>query len=108
MTHVHITHGIVEYKVRALLVDGVVGQVHEPVVQILGAGSTVLFGGKAGQSLLINKNAQGVNARDKHVDPEVELKAVDEVGLVHVALHHASIVLEFSIRQSILSILRVR
>jgi len=66
--------------------------VHELVVQVFGPGRPVLLRGEAGQSLLVDEDPQRVDAADQHVDAHVELEAVDQVRLVEVSLHHATLV----------------
>ncbi len=60
--HVHVLHRRVENKLGTVLVDGVVGEVHELVVQVLGARRTVLVSSEAGQPFLVDEDAERVDA----------------------------------------------
>ena len=55
MPNIHILNILVEDKVRTFLIDGVVGEVHEFIVQILRSRGFVLLGGKSCQTLFVNK-----------------------------------------------------
>mmetsp|Transcript_24968 Transcript_24968/g.71638 ORF Transcript_24968/g.71638 Transcript_24968/m.71638 type:complete len:385 (+) Transcript_24968:1608-2762(+) len=74
-------------KVRRALVYGVVREVPIGVLQVLLV-RAVGLGGEAGQALAVDVRAEGVVLRDEDVDPEVELEALDEQRVVHVARHH--------------------
>ena len=75
--HVHVLHALVEYEFGAVLIDGVVGQVHKLVLQVLAPRRAVLLCRKSGQPLLVHKYAEWVNSRDEHVDAHVEFEALD-------------------------------
>ena len=48
----------------------------------------VRTGGEADEAILVEVDAQRVDAGDDDVDADVELGAVDEVGPLDVRLHH--------------------
>ena len=108
MPDIHILNILVEDKVRTFLVDGVVGEMHEFIVQILRSRRFVLLGGKSCQTLFVYKYSQRVDSRYQHIDSHVEFQVVDEVWLVHVSLDNASVVFNFFVSEYILSMLRVR
>jgi len=60
-----------------LLVDGVVGQMHEEVVEVAAHGTFVVFGCKPGQSFFVNKTPQRGNSGDENVNSQVKLEVVD-------------------------------
>lgn len=68
------------------LVDGVVGEVHEDVVDVAAVGLFVRLRAKPGEGHLMHENAQGVHAIQKNVDSKVVLKIIDQVGPVYVFL----------------------
>lgn len=72
----------------AVLVDGVVGQVHEDVLRVFARGRVVSLRGEPGDALVENVDSERVARRDQGVDPHVELVAVDQQGLVQVHLAH--------------------
>lgn len=74
-TYLGLGHGLHVVGV-AVLVDGRVGQVHGQVGGVGGAGLAVGLGAQAEQALVIEVQAQGVAARDEHVQAQVELEAV--------------------------------
>ena len=75
-------------KVARLLVDGVVGQVHEQIVEVFLLWRRVGLSGEPGQALLEHEDTQRVHAIDQHVDTQVKLQPFDQVRLRHVALGH--------------------
>ena len=52
MAHTHIVAVVVEYKLRVVLVDGVVCEVHVLFVQVGVGRLDVLLSGKTGQTLV--------------------------------------------------------
>ena len=72
---------------RAVLVEGVIGQVHCHLRQVALVWRRVRRGGEPGDALVVHVHGQGVHARDKRVYPEVELEPVEKERVVHVPLH---------------------
>ncbi len=70
-------------KVLRMLVDTEVGQVHVSLLYVLYLG-VVLVRGEPRESFVQHVNPQWVVACDQHVDPEVVLEPVDEMGIVNV------------------------
>ena len=66
---------------------------HELIIQILRSRSTVLLSCEPCQPLLVHKNAKRVDTRHQDIDAHVEFKPIDQVGLVHVSLNDASVIL---------------
>ena len=83
-----VIHVVVLHEVARGLVDRVIGQVHEQIIQVCLRWACILLSGKASESLLEHEDSEWVNSIDQHVDSEVKLQVVDQVGLVHVALGH--------------------
>jgi len=75
-------------ELAAVLVDGVVGQVHEDVLRVFDRGWAVFLRGESGDALVEDVDSERVARRDQGVDPHVELVAVDQQGLVQVHLAH--------------------
>jgi hypothetical protein len=65
------------------LVDAVVGEVHEDVADAA-AVVGVLVRGEAHQAVVVEVDAQRVHARQQHVQAQVKLGSVDQVGTSHV------------------------
>jgi len=72
------------------LIDRVVSQVHELVLLGLQV-VRVLTRRKPRQPLLVHIDLQRVDGGECHVDPEVELEAVDEEGVVDVVAGHQAL-----------------
>jgi hypothetical protein len=81
-----IIHVLIKDKVVRVLLDGVVGQVHKEVVEVAVLRSNVLLSRETGEPLLVNEYPQGVNTVDQDIYSEVELQAIDQVGLMEVSL----------------------
>ena len=60
------------------LVDAVVGEVHEDIADAA-AVVGVLVGGKAHQAVIVEVDAERVQARQQHVQPQIKLGPVDQV-----------------------------
>mmetsp|Transcript_9983 Transcript_9983/g.15087 ORF Transcript_9983/g.15087 Transcript_9983/m.15087 type:complete len:281 (+) Transcript_9983:1693-2535(+) len=81
---------LVLYEVIILLIDRVVGQMHELIVLI--ELCSVGLGGKPCQPLLIYVDPQGLVASHHHVDTQVELVPVDQQGVRDVPRDDAQLV----------------
>lgn len=53
--------------------------------------------GEPGQSLVVDQNAQRVQATEEHIDSEVPFEPVDEVGVLDVFLDNLSVIVKFQI-----------
>ena len=89
MTYVVSLFIAVEFELIVFLVDRVVGEVHIHVAKIGANWCGVLLGRKANEALVEEEDAQGVATKNKHVDAQVELEALDEEWLVQVTLYDA-------------------
>lgn len=76
------------HVVGRLLVDGVVGQVHEQIVEVGGRWSLVFLGGEAGQAILVDVDAHRCYTVDKHVKSEIELVSVNQTRFGQVSLNN--------------------
>ena len=80
-------------KVSHDLVDGVVSEVDVVVSQVLhlvGVGP----GGEPHEAVLEDVEPQGLNTCHQDIDPDVELEAVNQKGIVDVLLdHHFAVLL---------------
>ena len=76
------------HEVLALLVDGVVGQMHAEIVEVASEGRDVVLSREPRQALLVNEDAQRNDACDQHIYAQVELQIVNEKWLVQVTLRN--------------------
>ncbi len=67
-------------------IHAVVGQMHEPIAEGLHI-RRVLHRGESGQAVLAQVNPERIHRGHQHVQPQVELIAVDQVWILHVLLH---------------------
>lgn len=72
----------------AVFVNRIVCQVHMQISQVAALGRNVFRGGKPCQSFFVDKDPQGSHTRDQHVNPQVELQAINQVRLVKIALRN--------------------
>lgn len=91
MAHIHVLDRFVENEIRVVFVYCVVSEMHILILQILRSWSSVLLGCESGQTLLIHKNPQRVNAGNQDIDSEIEFKSFYQVWFVEVALDYATI-----------------
>ena len=82
-TNVVLLSILILNKLRILLIDRVVGQVHILVVFVELGG--VLFGGESGQAFLVDVDPQRLIARHDYVDSQIELVSIDEKRVSDVA-----------------------
>mmetsp|Transcript_27235 Transcript_27235/g.68701 ORF Transcript_27235/g.68701 Transcript_27235/m.68701 type:complete len:538 (+) Transcript_27235:443-2056(+) len=75
-------------EVGGLLVDGVVGEVHAAVREVVRLGALVGHRAEAREALLEQVGPQRRDAGHEHVDPAVEFQPVHEQRPRHVPLHH--------------------
>ena len=73
-------------KVARLLIDRVVSQVHAKVIQIRRGWTLVLLRRKPCKTIFVNIDAKRCDAVYKHVDAQIKLEAINQVGFVHVPL----------------------
>jgi hypothetical protein len=85
---------LVEDEVRTELVDRVVGQMHELVIEVVGFGHFIGLRAQSSQPLIIHKNPQRICARNEHINPQVELKPLDQERFAHVPLNYAFLILQ--------------
>ena len=77
-------------KLVVLLVDCIVGKVHEFVLLV--DFLSVSLRGKAGKAFLMNIDAQGLVASYAHIDTQVELVAVDQQRVRNVLADHGGLI----------------
>ena len=85
----HVVLIFVKDEFFILLVDGIVGQVHAHILHVFLIRRHIVLSGESSQSLTKDEDPQWVHACHKHIDAEVELESVDEVGAAEVSLDHA-------------------
>lgn len=74
------------HKLLRVLIDAKIGEVDEPLTDILGL-DVVLIGGEAGESLLEHVDLEGIIAGDEDVYAEIVLEVIDEVRVADVLGH---------------------
>ena len=70
------------HEVLALLVDGVVGQMHAEIVEVASEGRDVVLRREPRQALLVNEDAQRNYTSDQHINAQIELQIVNEERFV--------------------------
>jgi hypothetical protein len=108
MAYAHIVSILIEHKLVTFLVDRVVCEMHADVLHVLLVWGHIVLGRETGQPVPEDENAQGIHPCHQHVDAQVELQPVDQVGATQVTLHHAFLsgvyVLEFSSQKNTLAL----
>lgn len=84
--HVLVTR--VEDKVAVMLVDRIVRQMHAESIKVGIHGLVVKLCCKSCQPLVVHVETQGVGTRQQHIDPQVELETINQVGPGQIALDH--------------------
>ena len=86
-----IIHRLSHFKVRVLFIDSVVRQMHVQIVHGLfvsvGLNWLVLVRGEPDETFLVEEYLQWFTAKHEHVESQVKLESIDEVGVLHVLLH---------------------
>lgn len=84
---------LVPVEVVVLLVEAVVGQVHEQVLYVHLRADAVLLGGQPHDPVLVEEYGEGVDDRGhQHVDAKVKLVPVNQRWLLYVLLDHVGVV----------------
>ena len=74
--------------IATALIEGVIGEVHEALVEVAAAGRLVGYRTEAGHAAAAEKELQWVQVGHQHVHPQVELEPVQEERPADVLLHH--------------------
>jgi hypothetical protein len=81
---------LVFFETVVIFVYSVVGQMHEQIFQIRVGRSAVSVGAEAHNTVFMHVDTQGVHSINHHVNPEVVLEFIHQVGPRQVLLdHHA-------------------
>lgn len=72
----------------ALLVKGVVRQVHVAVIHVLNSWLLIGDGAEASETFIADESLEGLESDDDDIDSEVELEAVYQQRVVFVPLNH--------------------
>lgn len=75
-------------ELLAVLVNGVVCQVHAEVVEVAAHRTLVLDSCKSRETFLIDVAPEWRDASHQHVDPEVELETIDKQRFMEVLLRN--------------------
>jgi hypothetical protein len=68
---------IVLHKTLCVLIDRVIGQMHEEIVDVVRIWALIKRGCKSNQTLLINENSKRVDSHEEHVDSEIEFQTIN-------------------------------
>ena len=88
----HVIFIFVEDKLIAFLVDGVVGEVHADILNVVLIRDNIAFSCKSGQSFMVEINSKRIDSSYEDIESEIKLQSIDEVGLADVSLDDASLV----------------
>lgn len=93
MALIGIIDALVELKLSLILrVDGVVGEMHEHVLEVVLVRLLVGICRETCHALAEEINLQRFDREEEHVKPAVEFKVIDEHGLLDVFLDHVVVV----------------
>ena len=84
---------LIEDKILAILLDGIVCQVHIQVVKVGVLGTHVFLCSKTCQTLLIHVDTKWIHSIDKGIDTQIKLQTVNKVRFVKVPLRHVLVTL---------------
>ena len=97
MAEAEVIKRFVEDILGAVLINGVIGQMHVHIIDIVLIHLLVLLSRKPDQPLVVDVDPQRVASGHKRIDPHVELEALVEKWVVDVVLNHAlAVALDFS------------
>ena len=88
MPHVVLELTLVEYKIGAGLVDGVVSEMHLHILLVITVGFLVLAGCESAESLLIHIYFKRGNRSQKYVHPQIEFIVLNQQRILYVLLYH--------------------
>ena len=83
---------LVLLKFAVELIDRVIRKMHVQIVKVGVIWWLIFFSSKSSYPLLMNVDPKRVHPIEHNVDPKVEFEVVDQVRLVDVPLHDASLV----------------
>lgn len=92
MTHTIIVFILVLHELGTILVDRIVGQVHEQVFEVVILWGHIHLSSKPAEPFFIHINPQGINSAQEHVDSEIEFKSLNEEGFMEVPLDYIVVV----------------
>lgn len=64
---------------------------HAYILHVLLIGGDIILGGKPGQTITENEDAEGIHPGHHHVYSQIEFKSIYEVGTTQVSLNYAFI-----------------
>ena len=88
MPHIVLKLTLVEDKIGAGFVDGVVSEMHLHILLVLIVGFLVLAGCKSAESLLIHIYFKRGNRSQKNVHPQIEFIVLNQQRILYVLLYH--------------------
>lgn len=68
----HVIIVFVKHKLLALLVDGIIGEMHADIVNIIFIGGHIGLSCEASKPLMIDKQFQRINTGHEDIDSEIE------------------------------------
>ena len=97
MAETEVIKRFVEDILGAVLINGVIGQMHVHIIDIVLIHLLVLLSRKPDQPLVVDVYPQRIASGYQRIDPHVELEALVEKWVVDVVLNHAlAVALDFS------------
>ena len=88
-----IVHVFVKNEVLTILLNRIICQVHIEVVEVAALWPHVFLSGKPCQTLLVNKDTEGIYAINQAINAQIEFKTVDQVRFVEVTLRYVLVTL---------------
>lgn len=85
----HVILILVEDELLVFLIDCIISEMHTHILHVFLIGRHIGFCGESAQSLSEDEDPEWVHACHQHVDAQVELESIDEVGTAEVSLDHA-------------------
>lgn len=82
----------IEDKVRILLIDSIVGEMHAHIMDVLFRRLGVLNCSKACQAFSKHEDLEWAHTLEHNVDSKVELQSIDEKRIFNIFLHNIMVI----------------
>lgn len=86
---------LIEFESIALLLYGVVSQVHKQVIYVFRVLTRrfELFCGETRETFLVNEDTKGINSVDQGIHTQIKFQVIYQVGVVQVFLRYILVAL---------------
>ena len=91
MTNIIFLNTFIIYKIRIRFINRVICQMHKHLIHIFLIGLLIFHRCESSKTLLINKQVKGITAGQKHIDPKIEFKAINQQRLLNILLHYKTV-----------------